>query len=157
MPTIAVKRLRPQARLPAYQTAGAAGADVCACLEAPVRLSPGERRAVPTGLSLEIPPGFEVQVRPRSGLALKHGITLPNAPGTIDCDYRGELQVILLNSGSEPYEIQDGDRIAQIVAAPVVQAAFEERGELSATSRGEGGFGSTGYGRQRSPGGGRGR
>jgi dUTP pyrophosphatase len=109
-----------------------------------VTLEPGARHAVATGLSLAIPEGFEIQVRPRSGLALKHGITVPNTPGTIDSDYRGELKVILINHGSEPFSIARGDRVAQLVLAPVVQAAWNEVSELDDTDRGTGGFGSTG-------------
>lgn len=127
---------------PAYATAGAAGMDVVAA-EACV-LQPGERHAVATGFALAIPEGFEIQVRPRSGLALKHGITVPNTPGTIDCDYRGELKVILINHGPESFAIARGDRIAQLVLAPVVQARWEEADTLDATDRGAGGFGSTG-------------
>jgi len=134
--------------LPSYETEGAAGADVRANfppeLRAGVTLAPGERALVPTGLSLEIPVGFEVQMRPRSGLALKHGITLPNSPGTIDSDYRGPLGVIVLNAGQEPFEIAHGMRIAQMVVAPVVVGKFELHQELSESARGEGGFGSTG-------------
>ncbi len=128
--------------LPAYATAGAAGMDVVAAEN--VTLIPGARHAVATGLALAIPQGFEIQVRPRSGLALKHGITVPNTPGTIDSDYRGELKVILINHGAEPFVVQRGDRVAQLVLAPVVQAAWDEVEELGATERGEGGFGSTG-------------
>lgn len=134
--------------LPRYETAGSAGADLRANFAKGERdgliLQAGERALVPTGLRLEIPLGYEVQIRPRSGLALKHGITLPNSPGTIDSDYRGPLGVILLNSGSEPFVVNHGDRIAQMVVAPVVQASFELVGDLSETARGEGGFGSTG-------------
>jgi len=138
----------PSVPLPSYETAGAAGADVRANLpgKASVTLAPGQRSLVPTGLRIEIPQGFEVQVRPRSGLALKHGITLPNTPGTIDSDYRGPLGVIVLNAGQEPFEITHGERIAQLVVAPVVQASFEPAEELSETDRGAGGFGSTGRG-----------
>ncbi len=134
--------------LPAYETAGAAGADVRANLpdRDPVLLQPGERALIPTGLRIEIPTGYEVQVRPRSGLALKHGITLPNTPGTIDSDYRGPLGVIVLNAGQEAFEINHGDRIAQLVVAPVVQAAFDVAETLGDTARGAGGFGSTGRG-----------
>lgn len=137
--------------LPDYATAGAAGADIRANLppeerEAGITLAPMERRIVPTGLRIEIPPGFEVQIRPRSGLALKHGISLPNTPGTIDSDYRGPLGVLLINLGTEPYRIAHGERIAQMIVAPVVQARFEVAEALSATGRGEGGFGSTGRG-----------
>ena len=128
--------------LPAYATSGAAGMDVVSAED--VTIAPGARHAVATGIALAIPQGYEVQVRPRSGLALKHGITVPNTPGTIDSDYRGELKVILINHGTEPFAIQRGDRVAQLVLAPVVQAAWEEVTELDATDRGEGGFGSTG-------------
>lgn len=129
-------------KLPAYATSGAAGMDVLSAEN--VTLPPGQRHAVATGFALAIPPGFEVQVRPRSGLALKHGITVPNTPGTIDSDYRGELKVILVNHGEEAFAIERGDRIAQLVLAPVVQAAWNEVEELDETARGEGGFGSTG-------------
>ncbi len=134
--------------LPAYETAGAAGADLRANLpdRGTVTLEPGARALVPTGLRLALPEGYEAQVRPRSGLALKHGITLPNAPGTIDADYRGPLGVIVMNAGSERFEIAHGDRIAQIVFAPVTRARFAEAGTLDATARGAGGFGSTGRG-----------
>ena len=128
--------------LPAYATSGAAGMDVVSAED--VTLAPGARHAVATGLSIAIPAGYEIQVRPRSGLALKHGISVPNTPGTIDSDYRGELKVILINLGTEPFAIQRGDRVAQLVLAPVVQAAWDEVDELDATERGEGGFGSTG-------------
>ena len=128
--------------LPAYATPGAAGMDVVAAEEA--TLAPGERHAVATGFSVAIPEGFEIQVRPRSGLALKHGITVPNTPGTIDSDYRGELKVILINHGAEPFPIHRGDRIAQLVLAPVTLAAWVEVAELDETQRGAGGFGSTG-------------
>lgn len=128
--------------LPAYATSGAAGMDVVSAED--VTLAPGARHAVATGLALAIPDGYEIQVRPRSGLALKHGISVPNTPGTIDSDYRGELKVILINLGSEPFVIARGDRVAQLVLAPVVQAAWDEVAELDATERGEGGFGSTG-------------
>ncbi len=134
--------------LPSYETSGAAGADVRANLPngTPIVLAPGERTLVPTGLRIEIPLGFEVQVRPRSGLALNHGITLPNTPGTIDSDYRGPLGVIVLNAGQEPFEITHGERIAQLIVAPVVQAIFQDVEVLSETDRGAGGFGSTGRG-----------
>ncbi len=128
--------------LPAYATQGAAGMDVLAGED--VTLAPGERHAVATGFALAIPEGYEVQVRPRSGLALKHGISVPNTPGTIDSDYRGELKVILINHGRENFAIARGDRIAQLVLAPVVQARWEEVAELDETARGAGGFGSTG-------------
>lgn len=128
--------------LPAYATEGAAGMDVLSAED--LTLAPGARHAVATGLAIAIPPGFEVQVRPRSGLALKHGITVPNSPGTIDSDYRGELKVILINHGSDPFEIRRGDRIAQLVLAPVTRASWLVSDELDETARGEGGFGSTG-------------
>lgn len=142
--TVEVKRLPHGAGLPlpAYATSGAAGMDVVSAES--VTIAPGARHAVATGLALAIPQGYEIQVRPRSGLALKHGITVPNTPGTIDSDYRGELKVILINHGSEPFAIQRGDRVAQLVLAPVVQAAWDEVAELDATERGAGGFGSTG-------------
>ncbi|MDD7416090.1 MAG: dUTP diphosphatase [Treponemataceae bacterium] len=132
------------AKVPVYKTSGAAGADVCACIETPVILKPFERTAVPTGLFFEIPEGYEIQVRPRSGLALKNGIALVNAPGTIDSDYRGELCVILINLGTEDFTIHNGDRIAQIVLSPVLKASFIEVSSISVTERGENGFGSTG-------------
>ncbi|MCU0948269.1 MAG: dUTP diphosphatase [Porphyrobacter sp.] len=128
--------------LPAYATPGAAGMDVVAAED--VVIAPRARHPVATGLALAIPAGFEIQVRPRSGLALKHGITVPNTPGTIDSDYRGELKVLLINHGDEPFAIARGDRVAQLVLAPVVQAAWDEVDELDSTQRGAGGFGSTG-------------
>ena len=138
----------PEVPLPSYETAGAAGADIRANLPVDQRegfvLRPMERRIVPTGLRVEIPEGFEIQIRPRSGLALKHGITLPNTPGTIDSDYRGPLGVLLVNLGAEDYTVQHGDRIAQMVVAPVVQARFALSEVLGDTTRGTGGFGSTG-------------
>ncbi len=128
--------------LPAYATEGAAGMDVVAAED--VTLEPGERHAVATGFAIAIPPGYEVQVRPRSGLALKHGVTCLNTPGTIDEDYRGEVKVILANLGSAPFPVRRGERIAQLVPAPVLKATFREVAELGGTSRGAGGFGSTG-------------
>ena len=128
--------------LPRYATAGAAGMDVLSAEE--FVLEPGARHAVATGLALAIPPGYEIQGRPRSGLALKHGISVPNTPGTIDSDYRGELKVILINHSGEPFPIHRGDRIAQIVLAPVTLAEWDEVAELDETARGAGGFGSTG-------------
>jgi len=134
--------------LPSYESAGAAGADIRANFGKPkdVTLNPGERQLIPTGLRLAIPKGYEVQIRPRSGLALKHGITLPNTPGTIDSDYRGPLGVILMNAGQAPFTVAHGDRIAQVIVAPVVQAQFSLVASLDETGRGEGGFGSTGQG-----------
>ncbi len=138
----------PSVPLPSYESAGAAGADVRANLPegGAITLQPGERALVPTGLRIEIPQGFEVQVRPRSGLALKHGITLLNTPGTIDSDYRGPLGVIVINAGQDPFEITHGERIAQLVVAPVVQATFDFAEVLTETDRGADGFGSTGRG-----------
>ncbi len=128
--------------LPVYATAGSAGMDIVSAED--VTIAPGARHAVATGLSMAIPRGYEIQVRPRSGLAFKHGITVPNTPGTIDSDYRGELKVLLINHGTEAFEIKRGDRVAQLVLAPVIQAAWVEVEELDATERGAGGFGSTG-------------
>ena len=132
--------------LPSYETAGAAGADLRANLkgETPITVEVGARTLIPTGLRLAIPEGYEIQIRPRSGLALKHGITLPNSPGTIDADYRGPLGVILMNSGDAPFTVEHGLRIAQMVVAPVVQAKFSSVETLDDTARGTGGFGSTG-------------
>ena len=130
--------------LPHYASEGAAGMDVVAAVDGPLILAPGARAAVPTGLAMAIPHGFEVQVRPRSGLALKHGLTVANAPGTIDSDYRGEVKVLLVNLGSEAIEITRGMRIAQLVLAPVTRATFVEVAGLDDTVRGTGGFGSTG-------------
>jgi dUTP pyrophosphatase len=132
--------------LPAYQTAEAAGLDLVAAVPdgAPVTLAPGQYALVPTGLAIALPPGHEAQVRPRSGLAAKHGVTVLNSPGTIDADYRGEIKVILINHGAAPFVVKRGERIAQMVIAPVVQAALVPVATLSATNRGAGGFGSTG-------------
>ncbi|MEQ1875293.1 MAG: dUTP diphosphatase [Bdellovibrionia bacterium] len=131
--------------LPNYESVGASGFDVRAQLDAPIRVKPFERVMVPTGLSFEIPPGFEIQVRARSGWASKLGMTVLNGPGTIDADYRGEVKVILINLGGELVEIRDQDRIAQFVVMPVPQAILTEAGDLSKTDRGAGGFGSTGF------------
>lgn len=142
-----VRRLSERAFLPERQSAGAAGLDVAACLPdqpAGIRMEPGRIALVPTGLAVAIPPGFEGQVRPRSGLASKFGITVVNAPGTIDSDYRGELRIALINLGPEPYTITHGMRIAQLVIAPVAHVAVEESSLLDETERGHGGFGSTG-------------
>jgi len=138
------RRLRAGAVVPAYMTAGAAGMDLSSAEEAPVTIGAGERVAVATGLALELPDGFEGQVRPRSGLARKHGVTLTNAPGTIDSDYRGEVTVLLVNLGREAHTIAPGDRIAQLVIAPVTRATLIEVSDLSDTKRGAGGFGHTG-------------
>ena len=130
--------------LPGYATGGAAGMDLLAAVSAPLVVAPGARALVPTGLRIALPPGHELQVRPRSGLALKHGIVLPNSPGTIDEDFRGELQVIVLNTGAEPFTVERGMRIAQAVLAPVTRAAWREVEALPESARGPGGFGSTG-------------
>jgi dUTP pyrophosphatase len=130
--------------LPVYATTGAAGADLCAAVDAEIVIEPGSRCAVPTGLVVEIPDGFEAQVRPRSGLAFRRGLTIINAPGTIDSDYRGELKVLLVNLGAESIAIARGDRIAQMVVAPVTRAAFVEAADVTPSDRGSGGFGSTG-------------
>lgn len=147
MPSISVKRL-PHAEglpLPRRMSAGASGCDVAAAIDRDIVIAPGCRTAVPTGLIFEIPAGFEVQVRPRSGLALKHGVTVLNAPGTVDADYRGEVQVILANLGTGPFTVRRGDRIAQLVPAPVAQEIdFRESSDVSETARGAGGFGHTG-------------
>ena len=132
--------------LPAYATAGAAGADLLAAVTAPVVLAPGARALIPTGLLIAVPAGHELQIRPRSGLALRHGIMVANSPGTVDEDYRGELQVILFNAGTEPFTVERGLRMAQAVLAPVVRATWTVVAELDATVRGAQGFGSTGHG-----------
>src|ERR1700761_2458844 len=145
---ILVRRL-PHAEglaLPAYATAGAAGMDLLAAVEAPITVAPGGRAFIPTGLTIALPPGYELQIRPRSGLALRHGITLPNSPGTIDEDYRGEIAVIVLNTGREPFVVERGTRIAQAVLAPVSRAEWQEVDALDVTVRAAGGFGSTGTG-----------
>lgn len=132
--------------LPRYETAGSAGMDLRAALaeDAPVTLQPGEWRLIPTGLSIALPDGFEAQIRPRSGLAAKHAISCVNTPGTVDSDYRGEIRVNLINHGREPFTVQRGERIAQIIIAPVIQAVWDEVDTLDETDRGTGGFGSTG-------------
>jgi dUTP pyrophosphatase len=130
--------------LPAYETAGSAGLDLRAAVAEPVTLAPGARQLVPTGLAIALPAGYEAQVRPRSGLAAKHGVTVLNSPGTIDADYRGEVKVILINHGAEPFTITRGERIAQLVAAPVTRIVWQKTEILTATKRGQGGFGSSG-------------
>ena len=130
--------------LPSYATAASAGLDLAAAVAAPVTLGPGERAAIPTGFALALPEGYEAQVRPRSGLALKHGVTVLNSPGTIDADYRGEVQVILVNLGRESFTVRRGERIAQLVVAPVTRVAWRVVEALPETARGAGGFGSTG-------------
>lgn len=144
MLTVEFTRLAPEAEPPQQMTAGAAGFDLRACLDEPLVLSPGARALVPTGLAIAVPAGYEAQVRPRSGLALKEGVTVVNAPGTVDADYRGPLGVILINHSDRPFTIRHGERIAQLVVAPVLQVQFHEVGQLTATLRGEGGFGHTG-------------
>ena len=134
----------PLAKLPRYESNGASGADLRARLDQPVIIPPMGRLLIPTGLKMEIPPDFEAQVRPRSGLALKHGITVLNSPGTIDSDYRGEIGIILINLSQAPFTVNDGDRIAQLVIAPVAKASFDEVSALEESNRGTGGFGSTG-------------
>jgi dUTP pyrophosphatase len=141
-----IKLLRPGAAAPRYATAGAAGLDLAAAVDAEVRLPPGGRALVPTGIAVAIPAGLEGQVRPRSGLSAKAGVTVLNAPGTIDSDYRGEIQVILINHGSAPFTVRPGDRIAQLVVGPVVRVEPEAVDDLDATPRGAGGFGHTGMG-----------
>lgn len=149
-PEIAVKVLAHGRGLPlpAYETAHAAGMDLRAAVpeDAPLTLRPGDRHAVPTGIAMAIPPGFEGQVRPRSGLSLRHGVTCLNSPGTVDADYRGEVQVILINHGPENFVVRRGERIAQLLISPVVQATWREVETLDETARGAGGFGSTGRG-----------
>ncbi len=148
MTIVEIKRLPHGAglELPSYETAGSAGMDLRAAVVGgeTITLQAGARALVDTGLAMALPQGFEAQIRPRSGLAIKHGITCLNTPGTIDSDYRGEIKIILINLGQEPFEIKRGDRIAQMVIAPVIQAQFNEVEELTNTSRGQGGFGSTG-------------
>jgi dUTP pyrophosphatase len=138
-------RLHQGAQLPAYQTEHAAGLDLHACIEAPVILAPGDIAMIPCGFAMAIPHGFEAQVRPRSGLATKHGIGMPNAPGTVDSDYRGEMKVPLVNLGRAAFTVEHGMRIAQMVVAPVARATVRVVEELDGTSRGGGGFGSTGH------------
>ncbi|MBT4931946.1 MAG: dUTP diphosphatase [Rhodospirillaceae bacterium] len=144
--SVQVKRLRNYdgLDLPAYATTRSAGMDLLAANDGPQSLNPGERGMVSTGIAIALPPGFEAQIRPRSGLALKHGIAVLNSPGTIDADYRGEIGVILINHGTETFIVERGMRIAQMIIAPVSQATWEEVSELTQSDRGEGGFGSTG-------------
>ncbi|MBE0557882.1 MAG: dUTP diphosphatase [Proteobacteria bacterium] len=149
MPTVRVRISRAETApdehpLPAYATADSAGMDLCAALKSEMTIAPGETALVPTGFRIELPPGYEAQVRPRSGLAVKHSIGIMNAPGTIDPDYRGEVKVVLTNFGKQPFTVRTGDRIAQLVVAPFVRVTWEESHELSDTRRGHGGFGHTG-------------
>ena len=143
-PRLLIKKLRADAVVPRYMTTHAAGLDLSAALDAPIEIAAGQRAAIPTGLAIKLPDGYEAQVRPRSGLAREHGITLVNSPGTIDADYVGPLIVLLINHGDRTVRIEPGQRIAQLVVAPVVQAELVEVTELPATGRGGGGFGSTG-------------
>ena len=143
-PSLSIQRLTPLAVIPEYQSPEAAGLDLHAAIESPVVLEPGDLNRIALGFAMAIPPGFEAQIRPRSGLASRHGITLPNAPGTIDSDYRGEVLIPLINLGRDPFEIEPGMRIAQMVIAPVAQAVIQEVETLDETTRGAGGFGSTG-------------
>ncbi|MDO8589031.1 MAG: dUTP diphosphatase [Armatimonadota bacterium] len=144
---VRIERL-PEARdldLPTYATEGSSGLDLFAAVDADLTINPGERKLTPTGIRIAVPPGYEAQIRPRSGLALKHGISMVNTPGTIDSDYRGPVQVIVINQGSQPYTIRRGDRIAQMVICPVVRARLVECDDLPETARGDGGFGHTGF------------
>ena len=145
-PMIDIQRIHPAAALPQYMSELAAGADLRAALDEPLDLAPGLPKAVPCGFKMALPPGYEAQIRPRSGLALKRAVTVANAPGTVDADYRGEVKVILINLGNEGFTIEPGDRIAQMVVAPVTRAAFGWSETLSDSTRGAGGFGSTGSG-----------
>ena len=144
MTKILIKRLSKEVSLPKYETSGSSGMDLAANIDTNINIDPGKSAIIPTGLALSIPKGFEVQIRPRSGLAAKQKISVLNTPGTIDADYRGEIKVILINLGHEPFKVEKGLRIAQMVVCPVVQAQLKEVDDLSETERGEGGFGSTG-------------
>jgi len=141
---ILVKRVRPKAQIPQYMSPHAAGMDLFACLESPLHLEPGQWEAIPTGIAVALPEGWELQIRPRSGLALKEGLTLLNSPGTIDADYRGEIKVILINLGPKTFVLEPGMRIAQAILAPVARAELQETRELPPSQRGRGGFGHTG-------------
>ncbi|MBI1859916.1 MAG: dUTP diphosphatase [Deltaproteobacteria bacterium] len=141
---VLITKLNARAVVPQYQSAGASGCDACACLDVPLELKPLERAAVPTGLAVAVPPGFEIQVRPRSGLAIKQGLTVVNAPGTIDSDYRGEMKILMVNLGDHPVVIEHGMRIAQLVLASVARIEWNAVDCLDTTTRGAGGFGSTG-------------
>jgi dUTP pyrophosphatase len=143
--TLSIRRLSELATIPAYQTEHAAGMDLHAAIDAPIALAPGDIAVIPIGIAIAVPVGYEAQVRPRSGLSSRHGITVPNSPGTIDADYRGEVKVALINLGREPFTVEPGMRIAQMVISPIAHCAIEEVDELSDTERGDGGFGSTGH------------
>ena len=144
MTKILIKRLSKEVSLPKYETSGSSGMDLAAYIDSNININPGQIAIIPTGLALSIPKGFEVQIRPRSGLAAKQKISVLNTPGTIDADYRGEIKVILINLGPEPFKVEKGLRIAQMVVCPIVQAQLKEVDDLSETDRGKGGFGSTG-------------
>jgi dUTP pyrophosphatase len=144
LPSLKIKRLHARAAIPSYATPGSAGLDLSASLESPLELAPGARALIPTGIAIELPPGHEGQVRPRSGLAVKHGVTVLNAPGTVDEDYRGEVKVSLVNLGQDPFRVEPGMRVAQLVVAPTVRVAVLEVDALEETRRGAGGFGHTG-------------
>ena len=141
---ILIKRLSKEVSLPKYETSGSSGMDLAAYIDSNININPGQIAIIPTGLALSIPKGFEVQIRPRSGLAAKQKISVLNTPGTIDADYRGEIKVILINLGPEPFKVEKGLRIAQMIVCPIVQAQLKEVDDLSETDRGKGGFGSTG-------------
>tara|TARA_Y100001958_G_C21075804_1_gene433791 strand:+ start:475 stop:915 length:441 start_codon:yes stop_codon:yes gene_type:complete len=141
---ILIKRLSKEIPLPKYETEGSSGMDLSANIESSINIDPGKKEIVPTGIAISVPNGFEVQIRPRSGLAAKHNITVLNTPGTIDSDYRGELKIILINLGKESFKIEKGFRIAQMVVCPIIKAKIEEVEKLNKTKRGKGGFGSTG-------------
>ena len=144
MTKILIKKLSKETTIPKYETEGSSGMDIAAIIDKKVEINPGEKAIIPTGFSLSIPEGFEVQIRPRSGLAAKKGISILNTPGTIDADYRGEIKIILINLSKEKFVVEKGMRVAQMVISPVIQAKLEEVKELPKTSRGSGGFGSTG-------------
>ena len=144
MTKILIKRLSKEVSLPKYETSGSSGMDLAAYIDSNINIDPGQTAIIPTGLALSIPKGFEVQIRPRSGLAAKQKISVLNTPGTIDADYRGEIKVILINLGPEPFKVEKGLRIAQMIVCPIVQAQLKEVDDLSETDRGKGGFGSTG-------------
>ena len=144
MVRVLIKRLSPSVQLPSYKTNGASGMDLMAFIEQPIELEPGKSCLVPTGLSVAFPEEYEIQIRPRSGLAAKNNITVLNTPGTIDSDYRGELKIILFNHGNENFQINNSDRIAQMILTPIIKMELQETDELPKTVRGEGGFGSTG-------------
>ena len=144
MVKVLFKRLNQKAKLPSYKTAGSSGMDLMACIDEPITIKPNESKLIPTGIAIAIPEDTEVQIRPRSGLALKKSVTVLNTPGTIDSDYRGEIKVLLINLGAEPVTIDHGMRIAQMIFSPVLKATFQLTNKLDNTSRGDGGFGSTG-------------